>query len=479
MAVSISLSILVGALSALSFDSPRFSFLIWFSFAPLFYTFYKVKNPQGYFFIAALAHYITVVFWLGFVTRLGVVLLVIYLALYWVVFVYFAKVFPRKYAVFAFPVLWVMLEFIRENVPVLGFGWAILGYSQFKNIFLIQIADVFGVKFISLVIVTVNVIIADCWYRRKVLTKEVFYGLILIGVCLGYSVYALNKYRPEENIRVNIVQPNIPQELKWDVKARPFIIDKLFSLGKEADSESLVIYPEASWPGVLDMQEKDEFIKWAKRLDKDYLIGAVTKEKGKFYNAAIFVDNNGSIKGEYRKIRLVPFGEYVPLRKLLWFVSVFNTMGDISRGRSMHIFNYRHKKFGVLICFEDSFPRMVSDFARKCDFLVNITNDAWFKGQPQSTQHLSIMAFRAVENRISIARSANTGISGYVDPLGRIHSFKKSGREIFVEGVDMFSLPINNKHTAYGEIGYFTYIFLVLAVFSCLFYYRQKEPTTE
>ena len=479
MAVSISLSVLVGILSALSFDFPRFSFLIWFSFVPLFYIFYKVKNPQGYFFIAAFVHYAAVIFWLGFVTRLGALLLIIYLALYWVVFACFAKVFPGKYAVFTLPLLWVMLEFIRENVPVLGFGWAVLGYSQFKNIFLIQIADVFGVKFISLVIVTANVIIADCLYRRKVLTKEVLYGLILTGVCFGYSVYALNKYKPKENIRISIVQPNIPQELKWDVEARSFIIDKLLRLGKEADSESLVIYPEASWPGVLDMQEKDEFIKWAKRLDKDYLIGAVTKEEGKFYNAAIFVDKNGNIKGEYRKIRLVPFGEYVPLRKFLWFVPVFNTMGDISRGRRMHIFNYRHKRFGVLICFEDSFPRMVSNSAGKCNFLINITNDAWFKGWPQSTQHLSIMTFRAIENRISIARSANTGISGYVDPLGRIRSFRRSGREIFVEGVDVFSIPLNNKCTVYGKIGYFTYVFLVLAVFSCLFYYRQKEPGTE
>jgi len=474
MTINIFLSILAGFLSALSFDFPRLSSLIWFSLSPLFFVVYRVKKPQVYFFIAAIVHYTTVLFWLGFVTRLGTLFLIIYLALYWAIFAYFAKMFSKKYAVFVLPVLWVVLEFVRENIPVLGFGWAILGYSQFKNIFLIQIADIFGVKFISLVIITVNVIIAYCWYKRKILVKQLFFGLMLVIVCIGYSIYALNEYKPRQKLRISIIQPNIPQELKWDTLARPFIIGELLSLGGETDSRSLVVYPEASWPGVLDISEENEFIKWAKDLGRDAVIGVVTKEKERFYNTAIFVDKNGSIRGEYRKIRLVPFGEYVPLRKLLWFISAFNTMGDISGGKYIHIFKYRHKKFGVLICFEDSFPHLVSNFARKSSFLINITNDAWFRGQPQSTQHLSIMTFRAIENRISIIRSANTGISGYVDFLGHAHSFTKGGRKVFVEGISAFSVPLDDKRTVYSKTGDFLYIFLAFAAFIHLFYYKRK-----
>jgi len=475
MITNLFLSVLAGFLSALSFDLPHFSFLMWFSLAPLFYIFYKVRRPEGYFFIAAVTHYAVVIFWLSFVTHLGTSLAIVYLALYWAIFAYFAKFFPKKFSVFVLPVLWVVMEFIRENVPVLGFGWAILGYSQFKNIFFIQIADIFGVKFISLTIVAINVIITYCLYTRKILVKQILFGLILIAVCIGYSAYALNRYKAGQRFRISVVQPNIPQELKWSSAARPFIISKMLNLGKRTESNSLVIYPEASWPGVLDMQENGTFIKWARDLGRDTIIGVVTKEEGRFYNAAIFVDKNGNIKGQYRKIRLVPFGEYVPWRKLLWFVPVFNTMGDISRGRKEYIFKYNNKKFGILICFEDTFPHLVSDFARKCDFLVNITNDAWFKGNPQSTQHLSVMAFRAVENRISIVRSANTGISGYVDFLGRIHSFKKSGREVFVEGVGAFSLPLNNKRSVYSRIGDFPYIFLVLVLFVHLLYYKRNK----
>ena len=477
MAVNIFLSVLAGILSALSFDFPHLSFLIWFSLSPLFYILYKRKNSKRYFFIAAFLHYAVAIFWLGFVTRLGAFLLIVYLASYWVAFAYFARVFPKKYAVIAFPALWAALEFVRESIPALGFGWAILGYSQFKNVFIIQIADVLGVKFISLVIVTVNVIIADCWYKKRVLTKELFYGLALIMACFGYSVYALNEYKPKDNVRISVVQPNIPQALKWDVEAKSFIIDRLTRMGRETDSKSLVVYPEASWPGVLNMEKKNGIIEWAKSLRRDVLIGVVTKEGNKFYNTALLLGNNGSIKGEYRKIKLVPFGEYVPLRKFLWFISVFNTMGDISKGRQEHIFEYRHKKFGVLICFEDSFPALVSDFARKCSFLINITNDAWFKGRPQSIQHLSLMAFRAVENRISIVRSANTGISGYVDFLGRIHPFRKSGREIFVEGVDTYSMPLNDRRTIYNKAGRFMDVLLSLAVFFWLSYYWLKKSS--
>ena len=128
-------------------------------------------------------------------------------------------------------------------------------------------------------------------------------------------------------------------------------------------------------------------------------------------------------------------------------------MGDISPGREFTVFDYGQERFAVLICFEDVFPVFVSRFSQESTFLINITNDAWFKGEPEAGQHLAIMTFRAIENRRSIVRSANTGISGFVDFRGVQHTFKKDGRRVFVEGVKLLQVPLNYTRSVYNTIG--------------------------
>ena len=157
----------------------------------------------------------------------------------------------------------------------------------------------------------------------------------------------------------------------------------------------------------------------------------------------------------YRKIKLVPFGEYVPLRRYLTFINVINMIGDISAGKDITVFPYKGKKFSVLICFEDIFPLHVMRYSRGKDFLVNITNDAWFRGEPQASQHLAIMTFRAIENRISIIRSANTGISGWVSFEGDIHSFKTEGKKISISGSGTFIVSLNRLRSFYNRYGEF------------------------
>jgi len=472
MAFNIFLSILSGILSGLSFDFPSFSFLIWFSFSLLFYIFFKSKTPARYFFLAGVIFYSTVIFWLGFVTRLGTILLIFYLSMYWAVFAYLGKRVPLKFTIFILPVLWVGIEFIRENIPAFGFGWAILGYSQFKCLYLIQIADILGAKSISFIIITINIIITFLWLKKRGVFSHILYGVLLIGICWGYSFYKLHLYKPSQFIDVTVIQPNIPQGLKWNHQIQPFIIKELFQLGKKAKGNSLIIYPEASWPGLLDIDNRDSFIEWAKDLNKDILIGAVIRENRKFYNSVLLLNRDGKIESIYRKIVLVPFGEYVPLRNILGFISVFNTFGDISRGKDVTIFNYRNNRFGVLICFEDVFPSLVSNVSRNSDFLINITNDAWFKGNPEAIQHLSIMVLRAIENRISIVRCANTGISGFVDFLGRGYYLKKDSQRVLIKGIKTVSVPLNRENTLYNKWGD---IFFVFCFFLFLGYlYRRK-----
>jgi len=449
----LSISLISGFLTGLSFIHPNFSFLVWFSFSPLFYILENKKNHKRYFFIAGFIYFLTVIFWVGFVTRLGAFVLISYLALYWFAFALFAKVLLIKpYKFLSLPALWIILEYIRENF-FWNFGWAIFGYSQYKNLWLIQISDLLGVKFISFLILTVNYLIFLSFKEKRFLFKKTICVACILLFCFGYSTYRLKANIVTKNISVNIAQPNIPQKLKWDPLARDFVVDRLKKLGKESSSDNLTIYPESAWPLLLDIGQIYEAQNLAQEIDRDILMGAVIRDGFSFYNSAFLVKKDGELGNIYHKIKLVPFGEYVPLRSFLTFIDVFNAMGDISPGKEKTLFQYNESAFSVLVCFEDAFPQLVSDLSRGRDFLINMTNDAWFMGNPQSRQHLSIMTFRAIENRISIVRAANTGVSGYVDFLGNIETLKINDQELFTVGVKSFNIPLNLDRSIYNKIG--------------------------
>jgi len=190
-------------------------------------------------------------------------------------------------------------------------------------------------------------------------------------------------------------------------------------------------------------------------INRDTIIGTATEREGEFYNEALLFDREAKLINAYQKIKLVPYGEYVPLRKFLTFISVLNSVGDMSRGRDFVRFFHKGKNFSVLICFEDIFPKHVQHFSRDNDFLINITNDAWFKGEPEASQHFGIMTLRAVENRISIIRSANTGISGWVSFKGEIEKFRKDEKEVFFAGTKNFEISLNEERSFYNKYGEF------------------------
>lgn len=481
--VKIILSALGGILTGLSFNSPYLSFLVWFSLVPFIYVLAKSSIKTGILssIIFTLCYYGVAIFWIAQVTKLGLIFLLFYLSLYYVFFFLLGRYFlNRPLRIFTLPCLWVIVEFLKENIWV-GFGWANLAYSQFRNFYLIQITDLGGAKFISFLIVMVNVLIWEAIYLRQnnrnsfswrpILRKGIFVFFIFLA-CFSYSFYRLNTFssastlgnsgaqaKEDSNfLEVAVIQPNIPQELKWNAAASSLIVDKLNVLGKATKEDTLLIFPEAAWPYVVDKENFPQLVKFMKDIKRDGIMGAVIEEGGKFYNAALFFTvDAGQIRfqNSYRKIKLVPFGEYIPWRKLLSFIKVINSLGDMSRGGEFVNFLFKNKYFSVLICFEDVFPSHVARFAINNDFLINITNDAWFGGEPEVSQHLGIMTLRAVENRISIVRSANTGISGWVSFKGEIVKFTRDKKEVFFPGVKNFNISLNKTrsfYTNYGEL---------------------------
>jgi apolipoprotein N-acyltransferase len=182
----------------------------------------------------------------------------------------------------------------------------------------------------------------------------------------------------------------------------------------------------------------------------------------RYYNSAILLGPDGGVNGRYDKQHLVPFGEYIPFRKYLPFVGpLVESMGDFTPGSTQRPLACQTAGIGVLICFESIFP----DLSRKwtengANMLVNITNDAWFGRSSAPWQHFSMAVFRAVETRRSLARAANTGVSGFIDPVGRI----SASLPLFETGYLTGDLPICSEQTFYVRYGYYFPVFCIIGV---------------
>jgi len=454
------LLIVSGALMGLAFDHPVLVWLAWLGFVPAFFARKRTGGlaaglKQG--FVFGLAFYSASVFWVANISRLSWVgwagylaaaALILYLSLYPALFFGLAGFFLRRPLAFlSLPALWVLMEFLQENIWA-GWGWTSLGHSQHPFLYLIQPADLGGARFISFLIVMVNVLILDV-FLKKAPVKKIAAMILVPLACCGYGAWRLNSLKPDSSVKLTILQANIAEADKSDPSAGLRLLARLDALVAKSDQAPLVIFPEAGWPFGFSRDSGRLLLDFARDLDRDLLVGTVKDEGKSFFNSALLVDRQGRQRACYRKIKIVPFGEYIPMRRFLGFIPAINNLGDMSPGKEETIFPYAGKRFGVLICFEDTFTLSAARLSARSDFLINITNDEWFRGEPQATQHFGIMSLRAVENRVSIARSANTGISGWTDFCGRQHKLELSGRRTYMEGVWTIELPMRQGGSFY------------------------------
>jgi len=484
------LCILSATLLILSFPNFNFWILAWFGFVPLFFTLKNKSKPKAF----LLSYFTGVVFWFGIiywlihVTLPGMIILVLYLALYFGIFgLIVSRLTPHasRLTLFFIPSVWVLLEYLRSHLFT-GFGWALLGYSQYLNLPIIQFADITGIWGISFLVMMINVVIKEIiCYRlqvtgyRKSIKKLLFLAFGMWLVACGYGFFRLNQNIEGNKLRISVIQGNIPQELKWDLNSKDFIIDRYISLTRQAikDRPDLIVWPEAALPAVLE--EEPIFYEKTKDFVREIkiplLLGAVTSKDKLYYNSALLISAEGRLLNKYDKLHLVPFGEYIPLRKTLGFLQTVVPIGDFSRGSQYAVFSeptthyLLPTKFSVLICFEDLFPEISREFTKKgADFLINITNDAWFKMTSSPYQHLQASVFRAVENRVALIRSANTGVSGFIAPTGKIISLveDRKGRNIFISGYDTEEIIITKRnlsfYTLHPDIFIVSYFLIVL-----------------
>src|SRR3989339_1433600 len=310
-----------GLLLTLSFPKTGLSYIAFFALIPWLISLPALTLKQSFYsgFIAGLFHFITLIYWIiptihiygGLHLILAgstLVLLCFYLALYPAVFAFLLKKLTPGATPFLAACLWTGLEYIR-TYAFTGFSWGSLGYSQYKNLLLIQIADFSGVYGVSFVIMMVNYAV----YRalKKSFREIVIAGMILIAV-VGYGVMREKGRGYGNSVKVSVIQGNIPQELKWDPDAQDMIIEKYLALTKMSalDNPDLVIWPETSFPGFFETDKKmtDKVLDLAKEIRIPILIGANTEGPSPFplpsgervrvrgyFNSAILISSHGKV----------------------------------------------------------------------------------------------------------------------------------------------------------------------------------------
>lgn len=509
-------AIVSALLLILSFPGFNIWIFAWVAFIPLFFAIDGQRPLKAFLlaYVTGFLFFLGTIYWLAHVSLPGMITVAAYLALYFGFFGLIMSLIsapactgdflafrPGLSALFLIPAAWVSLEWLR-SYAFTGFGWALLGYSQSHNLPIIQIADVSGTYGVSFLLMMFNaaVFFAIKNFRDK---KEplplLVMAAVLIAAVSGYGLVRLNNVFAGERLKVSIVQGNIPQEQKWDELFAGLIMEKYGALTRSCAIEKpdLIIWPETSVPGFIENQKS--LMEWVRGLaieaDAPLLIGAPRYEEvdGRelYYNSAFLILKDGSLDRHYDKIHLVPFGEYVPLKGLFFFVHRFapRPIGDFVGGKEFTVLRFPVERsvkekdrswklikrvgFGCLICFEDIFPRLARFFVKNnAGFLVNMTNDAWFGRSSAAYQHAQASVFRAVENRVNVIRAANTGLSCFIDQKGRIVSkVSKEGKDLFIDGSMTQEIVLSRTrtvYTAYGDI--FAYLCMLFTAIRCTQY---------
>ena len=483
----------------LIFAFPTFDLypLAWVAFVPLLVSLWDKKPKEAFIsgVITGIFSFFGTLYWIYHsITHYGsvplpvsvglVLLLSLYLSLYPGLF---ALIFSLKIktsrlpALLLAPVFWVTLEFIR-SYALTGFPWSSIGYSQYRFLYGIQFADITGIYGVSFIVLAVNGAVADLFIAKRrraemplfpmthTLIGYVVFFVVLLFI-FGYGYWRIHQERPGGSLRASIIQGNIEQAKKWAPAYQEEVagIYRELSVAAAASSPSLIIWPETAVPFYFgyDAARSDDLVAFQRRLNSYLLFGSVMVKRppspgnpALLTNSAVLLDREGNVSYIYDKIHLVPFGEYVPLRSILFFVDkLVAGIGDYEPGDKVIKANTAFGSFATFVCYEIIFPGLVRKFySRDGDFIVTITNDAWFGRTTGPYQHFSMAVFRAIENRKPVVRAANTGISGYVDSSGRILRVTPLF-ERRVETVDIKTDKSRSFYSRYGDI--FSYLCIV------------------
>lgn len=507
-------------------------FLGWVAFVPLVVACAGRSKTR---YLALAAYIVSLLYWLGNlywmvpITVAGWLVFCLYTALLWPVLVWGLRwcLARRIPLIVALPVLVVGIERM-QGLFLGGFLWRLLGHSQYRNLTIIQIADIFGAGGVSFLVAMVNGLIAELIIQRIGRSRgakrafrfaEAVRIAIVGAAVVGAVVYGRWRIGQsgefiEEGPVIASVQSSVPQSIKRQFKQETSkrIFDDLMVHSKAAASAGaeLIVWPETMVQATLNAEVQavlkdshpwkvlDGLLAAHSKGTAYVLVGAyggvldeTKKSLAENYNSAFLYQPDGKVyEQHYDKIHLVPFGEVLPLRKTIpWFYDFLTKLDfipydydySLDYGSNYTVFPMRGSvgkthKFAVIICYEDVVPYIGRRFSldgngnKQVDWLINISNDGWFVGfdddseevrpSTELAQHASICVFRAVENRLAIVRSVNTGISCLVDSVGRIRDGYSAGtlpsnamERTGMAGWFADKMPIDKRATFFSKYG--------------------------
>jgi apolipoprotein N-acyltransferase len=396
-----------------------------------------------------------------------------------------------------FPVAWTALEWLIGHQGDIRFPWLGLGTSLADSPLLVQWADVAGARGVTLWLAWCNVAIIEAFLGTRESGHGTRGSLLRYGVpvlasillALSYGVWRMKTLPVRDIGRIGMIQPNEGFDEKGDTARADTVVGKLIGQTRQLLTHTprpeLVIWPEAAVPDFLWRRPQWEMaIQSLVRESRiPILTGVLWAEPGwrsiqdPYYNAAILIDSTGDWRSApvYAKHYLVPVTERVPFVPVSVFRAIpgiRNWSGGFTPGRDLPVYRTAIGRFGVIICYESAFEDLPRKYrARGADFLVNITNDAWFGRTTAPRQHASHLVLRAIETRMGVARAANSGISEFVDPLGRAYNLTRLDTEAIVDGV----LRTSDVVTLYVRLGdWVGTLVVVLTLIGALFLVKRR-----
>lgn len=330
------------------------------------------------------------------------------------------------------PFLWVTLEFARTHLPIIGFPWNLTGYAASGSIALLQLAPLTGIFGLSFLVAAYGSLVAYALLKRTTVAAKAAMVFTALLILLSFSGNSFVPVAPARHI-AHLVQTDFPQSEHYPgnwLEIHAGELDQLEQISVEAAKKSpgLLLWPEV--PAPFSMQEPafaERAARIARESASEFLVGVVDwkqNPRGAWFatNSAVLLEPSGARVFTYDKIHLVPFGEYVPLRRWITFAGRLTAdISDFTPGTDYRVGKIAGGRFGVFICYEAIFPDEVRQFtAGGAELLINISNDGWFGRSSAPAQHLKMAQVRAVENRRWLLRDTNNGYTVAIDPYGRI-----------------------------------------------------------
>ena len=503
----------LGFFTSFSFSPYNFTFINFFTFSALLYLLNigkKFKLNNKYFFLIGwffgFGYFLSGLYWISisliheeifiYLIPFVIILVPAFLAVFYGTSTLILKKFVSKKISFIliFSAVFSIIEFIRGNI-LSGFPWNLIAYTWSWSLEIIQIISIIGTYSLNLISITIFSLPFILLVKTKYTKKYLFFSFLLIifvtNYLYGFNILSKSKERSIEkyDFTLKIISPNIDLKEFLKSKNNDFIVKKLIELSNpQPDQKTIFIWPE----GMLTSLYLNEITKYRKTFSESFsnlhlIIFGINNLEYKnnienVYNSLAIVDNNLNLIGNYNKNKLVPFGEFLPLEKYLQKIGLKKiTFGykSFSRGKQRDVINVKNKfydfKLLPLICYEIIYPGKINTKKQNTDLIVNISEDGWFGNSIGPYQHFNKAVYRSIEEGNYIARSANNGISAFIDPNGKIlHKTQSNDASTIITG-----LPIYKSKTIFSKYGNKIFASIIFLYILLIFYFTKVEKNEE